>query len=320
MNPPAKTACLQLQANELGWPAYRINTTSLKISPEGGSVGNSSAVPINGENRLGSGSFFGGVRGRITHSGALFTDLRHSIPRRLPCHSHELPFFGLLLDGEYGERYGRETKQFGPFSIMFRPAGVPHQDEIGPRGARFFHVELRPGWKKRVEECSGSLETACEDSRGGRLVWLAMQLRRATFGIANPDELCVDSLLAEMVGLAARLPMEERRQPPSWLARLLDKLQAEHCNRLTLAELSREARVHPVHLSRVFRRFKGEGIGEYVHRLRARSACGYLLNPEMTLAEIGFTAGFSDQSHFTRAFRKITGMTPNAFRASIQPA
>ena len=45
---------------------------------------------------------------------------------------------------------------------------------------------------------------------------------------------------------------------------------------------------------------------------RARSRC--TLNPEMTLAEISFTTGFSDQSHFTRAFRKITGMTPNAFR------
>jgi AraC family transcriptional regulator len=277
-------------------------------------------VPVQvqpGENRLGSGNFFGAVRGRITRSSAFFTDLRHSIPRQLPWHSHELSFFGLLLDGEYGERYGRENKQFGPFSIMFRPAGVPHQDEIGPRGVRFFHVELRPGWKEQLAECSGSLERPCEDSRGGKLIWLAMKLRRATFEVANPDELCMDSLLAELVALAAQLPIEEKHQFPSWLTRLLDRLQAEHCERLTLDNLSREARVHPVHLSRVFRRFKGEGIGEYVHRLRARSACRLLLNPEMNLADIGFATGFSDQSHFTRAFRKITGMTPNTFRSSI---
>lgn len=278
------------------------------------------SIALTGENRLGSGSFFGAVRGRVTHSSALFTDLRHFVPRRLPCHSHELPFFGLLLDGLYGERYGRETKQFGPFSIMFRPAGIPHQDEIGPQGVRFFHIELRPGWKAQTQECSGNLEIPCEDSHGGPMTWLAMKLRHETFGVPKPDELCVDSLLAEMVALTARLPIEGDRQAPSWLSRLLEKLQVEHCNRLTLDELSREARVHPVHLSRVFRRFQGEGIGEYVHRLRARSACGFLLNPEMTLAEISFTTGFSDQSHFTRAFRKITGMTPNAFRATIRPA
>ncbi len=284
----------------------------------GGLVTNSAAVS-SGEHRLGSGSFFGAVRGRVAHSGALFTDLRHAIPRRLPCHSHELPFLGLLLDGQYGERYGRESRQFGPFSIMFRPAGIPHQDEIAPGGVRFFHIELKPEWKKRVEECSGNLDEACEDSRGGQLVWLAMKLMRATFGVCEPDELCVESLLAETVAIAARLPVEEKCQTPPWLPRLLDKLQAEHCTRLTLHDLSREARVHPVHLSRVFRRFQREGIGEYIHRLRARTAGTQLLHPELSLAEISLSTGFADQSHFTRAFRKITGMTPQAFRKTLRP-
>ncbi len=269
-----------------------------------------------GENRLASGDFYGAVKGRVLHSGAIFTDLRHPIPRRLPCHSHELPFFGLLLAGQYGERYGRESKQFGPCSIMFRPAGVPHQDEIGPQGVRFFHIELRADWKRRIAECSSDLNKATEDSRGGRMVWLGMKLLRATFGTPAPDALCVESLLSEMVALAARLPGEERRKPPAWFGRLLDKLQAEHCGRLTLDELSQEVRVHPVYLSRVFRRFQGEGIGEYIHRLRARTAFGLLMNREMSLVEISLSTGFSDQSHFTRAFRKITGTTPQVFRAA----
>lgn len=276
------------------------------------------AIPA-GESRLGGGHFYGAVRRRVVHSGAIFTDLRHSVPRRLPCHSHELPFFGLLLDGEYGERYGRESKQFGPFSIMFRPAGVPHQDEIGPRGVRFFHIELRSDWRTRIAECSANLNRASEDARGGRMVWLGMKLLRETLAVPKPDDLCVESLLAETVALAAHLPVEEKRQPPKWFSRLLDKLQAEHCNRLTLDELSSEACVHPVHLSRVFRRFQKEGIGEYVHRLRTRTACLQLLNSKLSLSEISLATGFSDQSHFTRAFRKITGMTPQAFRTALRP-
>lgn len=242
------------------------------------------------------------------------------MPRRLPRHSHELPFFGLLLGGFYDEKYGREHKQFGPFSIMFRPSGIPHQDEIGPAGVRFFHVELRAGWRQRMAECSGKLEQPCEDHRGSSMVWLALKLLRETIGTAHGDELCVESLLSEMVALAARLPLEEKRYPPPWLRRVLDRLQAEHCFRISLDELSREARVHPVHLSRVFRRFQRQGIGEYVHRLRARTASTLLLNPEIPLADISFTTGFADQSHFTRAFRNITGMTPQAFRATLQIA
>src|SRR2546429_6766700 len=83
---------------------------------------------------MSAGSFFGTIQGKREQCGAIFTDLRHTAPRKLPMHSHELAFFALLLDGLYAERYGRRQSQYGPFTLMFRPAGIPHQDEIGPRG------------------------------------------------------------------------------------------------------------------------------------------------------------------------------------------
>jgi len=272
-----------------------------------------------GEARLQGGQFFGAVRHRLESSGAVFSDLRHPVPRKLPMHSHELPFFGLLLRGFYGERYCRQLKQFSPMSLMFRPAGIPHQDEIAPGGLRFFHVELRPGWKARIAECSGKLDQGCEDSRGGPLFWLAMQLYRETFAVEQADPLCVESLLAELTGLAARLPVREKAHGPTWLNCVVDKLHAECCARLTLDDLSAAAGVHPVHLSRVFRRFQREGIGEYTRRLRIRTSCRYLLEPELPLAEIGLLTGFADQSHFTREFRRITGLTPHTFRSQLRP-
>jgi len=273
-----------------------------------------------GQQSLRGGQFFGSIRYRIENSGAVFSDLRHPVPRKLPVHSHELPFFGLLLRGYYGERYGREHKQFSPLSLMFRPAGIPHQDEIAPGGLRFFHIELRPLWKQRIAECSGTLTRGCEDSRGGSLFWLSMNLFRETFVAECPDSLCVESLLAELTGLAARLALEERRHCPTWLVRVLEKLHAEHANHLTLDDLSAEAGVHPVHLSRVFRRFHPEGIGEYTRRLRIRAACRLLLDPELPLAEISLLAGFADQSHFTRAFRRVTSITPSSFRLQFLSA
>jgi AraC family transcriptional regulator len=266
---------------------------------------------------MGAGNFFGSINGKREQYGAIFTDLRHSMPRKLPVHSHELPFFALLLEGHYGERYGRRETQFGPFTIMFRPAGIPHQDEIGPRGVRFFEIELQPSWQKRLAECSATLDTATEDTAGGPLLWLGMKLFREIEFFSAPDDLTVESLLAEILSVAARTPRPESRHIPSWLSRVLDKLKTEHSRRLTLSELAREAGVHPVHLSRVFRRCVGEGIGDYVHRLRVRAACEQMLAPETSLAELSFNTGFADQSHFTRSFRRITGMTPAAFRSTL---
>ena len=261
----------------------------------------------NTQQALGAGAFYGAVQGRREQCGAIFTDLCHTSPRKLPSHSHELAFFAILLDGLYGERYGRQERQFRPLTAHFRPAGVPHQDEIGPRGVRFFEIEMRPNWAHRLRDCSASLDVAHDDCHGGPLVWLGMKLFREIHANRCADQLSIECLLAELVDLVARQRKDHTRDRPLWLSRIVEKLASEYSEHLTLADLSREAGVHPVHLSRVFRRFIGEGIGERLHRLRIRAAC----------AEISTETGFADQSHFTRSFRRLTGMTPAAFRSQL---
>lgn len=276
-----------------------------------------SASPSGRSATLASGSSYGVIHQKREQQGALFAELRHAAPRKLPKHAHELPFFLFLLRGHYGEQYVRENRQFGPFSAMFRPAHVPHQDEIGPSGVRLFQIELKPKWQALMADYPGCLNRAREDVQGGDLMWLGMKLFRESLVYGCSDGLSVESLLAELTGQAGRLPIEERRERPYWLKRVVNKLGDEHCDRITLDGLSAEARVHPVHLSRVFRRFMGQGIGEYVHRLRIRTACERLLEPEKTFAEISVELGFADQSHFCRVFRRITGTTPQNFRTSL---
>jgi AraC family transcriptional regulator len=269
-----------------------------------------------GQQALGAGTFYGAVQSRREQCGAIFTDLHHTCPRKLPSHSHELAFFAVLMEGLYGERYGRQERQFRPFTAHFRPAGVPHQDEVGPHGLRFFEIEIRPSWRKRLEQCSAALDIARDDTTGGELLWLGMKLFREVHGGAG-DDLSVASLLAELMANAARMPREGMQQRPAWLGRIVEKLAVEYSERLTLDELSEEAGIHPVHLSRVFRKCIGTGIGEHVHRLRVRAACEQMLEPDISIAEIGLATGFADQSHFTRAFRRVTGMTPVEFRAQV---
>jgi AraC family transcriptional regulator len=274
------------------------------------------------EKALGAGNFYGAVEGKHEQCDAIFTNLRHASPKKLPAHAHELAFFALLLEGEYGERYQRRDRQFRPFTIHFRPAGVPHQDEVGPRGVRFFEIEIRPSWRQKLADYSAALDLAHDDCAGGPLLWFGMRMYREFLGNDSTDnfaadDLVVESLLAEMLGYVARMRPENVAHRPAWLGRVVEKITAEYCERLTLDELSFEAGVHPVHLSRVFRKFVGEGIGERVHRLRIRAACEQMLTRELSMAEISLTTGYADQSHFTRAFRRATGMTPAAFRRQL---
>lgn len=265
---------------------------------------------------LSGGQFYGAVQRKNESCRVIFTDLLHSGPRRLPLHAHQLAFFALVLQGQYGERYGRNHKQFEPFSLMYRPAGIPHQDEVGPQGVRFFEMELRPSWQPHIADSSGSLSVPHDDEHGGEMLWLALKIYRLTRN-SLADDLCLESLIAEMVALAA-CPRETATQAPHWLSIVLDRLNSDYCRKLTLAEVAADVAVHPVHLSRVFRRFVGEGICDYVHRLRIRDACCRMLSPQNSLAAISMETGFADQSHFNRAFRKFTGANPTIFRAAIE--
>ncbi|HWS97766.1 MAG TPA: hypothetical protein VN620_14970, partial [Candidatus Methylomirabilis sp.] len=74
------------------------------------------------EQHLAGGNFYGSVLGKQFVGGAIFTELAHSRARKLPAHSHELPFFCLFLGGDYAEKYGRRDVQFRPFTFSFRPA------------------------------------------------------------------------------------------------------------------------------------------------------------------------------------------------------
>jgi AraC family transcriptional regulator len=72
--------------------------------------------------------------------------------------------------------------------------------------------------------------------------------------------------------------------------------------------------VHPVHLVRVFRKFQHCTVGEYIRQLRIDYARERMLSSNDPLIEIALSSGFADHTHFSRSFKRVTGMTPSEFR------
>ena len=108
---------------------------------------------------------------------------------------------------------------------------------------------------------------------------------------------------------------------PSWAKELKETIQDQLDTNLTLSlkAVSRSLNVHPAYLSREFSKyFDNLSFGEYIRKLRIEKAIEYLHRPEYSLAEIAYLTGFSDQSHFTRIFRKHTGKNPSVYRKELQ--
>ncbi|HZV37663.1 MAG TPA: helix-turn-helix transcriptional regulator, partial [Pseudoxanthomonas sp.] len=81
-----------------------------------------------------------------------------------------------------------------------------------------------------------------------------------------------------------------------------------------IAQLAREADLHPVYFARAFRRAFGCSPGDYLRRRRVELAISAVCAGRSPLAEIALGCGFVDQSHMTHALRRDTGMTPRTLR------
>jgi AraC-like DNA-binding protein len=111
-----------------------------------------------------------------------------------------------------------------------------------------------------------------------------------------------------------------RKKVPAWARELKAIIQDQIDTNLSLRlkEVSQSLNVHPAYLSREFSKYFGDlSFGDYIRKLRIEKAIQLLHDPANSLAEIAYLTGFSDQSHFTRIFKKQTGKSPAAFRKDL---
>jgi YesN/AraC family two-component response regulator len=94
---------------------------------------------------------------------------------------------------------------------------------------------------------------------------------------------------------------------------------SEHfCEPLTLEVLSNELGVCRFYLSRIFTRVLHTGFHEYINTLRVDYAKKILLNTKDSILDVAIQCGFQNQQTFNRVFKDICGVTPSAYRKSIE--
>jgi AraC-like DNA-binding protein len=106
---------------------------------------------------------------------------------------------------------------------------------------------------------------------------------------------------------------------PAWAQELKEIIQDHIDTSLSLKEISKGLDINPSYLSREFSRyFEDLSFGEYIRKQRIEKAKEYMQTPSHSLTEIAYLTGFSDQSHFTRIFKKHTGQSPSDYRKKLK--
>ncbi|WP_230530242.1 helix-turn-helix domain-containing protein [Microvirga roseola] len=88
---------------------------------------------------------------------------------------------------------------------------------------------------------------------------------------------------------------------------------------LNLERLARKTLIPGRRISTAINRVTGKNVSQYINDHRIAEACRLLAETEEPVTAIMFKAGFQTKSNFNREFRRVTGASPSAWRASRSP-
>lgn len=99
-----------------------------------------------------------------------------------------------------------------------------------------------------------------------------------------------------------------------YLKEILEYIQIHYKEEMDLQSLAETFGFNYSYLSAYFNSHMGEGLSEYLNRIRIEKACSYLGRKEYSIAQVSAMVGYSDHSYFCRVFKKVTGKTPSVYR------
>jgi AraC family transcriptional regulator len=220
--------------------------------------------------------------------------------RRLSWHFHPHSCLAVVAKGAVRKRFARVEEDAVDGTVVVLPAEERHEDLFGREGARIVVLESarEPGPLRCFRSWKASV--------------LAHSISRE---LARPDAytmLALEGLALELMATVARQREAGNREPR--LDAVQEMLVQDLSSPPSLSWIAHEIGIHPSHLARVFRAQFGQSIGEYGRRLRLEWAAQLLACSEERLASVAARAGFADQSHLTREFKRRYGVTPGRDR------
>ncbi|WP_404788466.1 helix-turn-helix domain-containing protein [Altericista sp. CCNU0014] len=102
--------------------------------------------------------------------------------------------------------------------------------------------------------------------------------------------------------------------PRSQLGRVIDYMKANLAQDLSILDLATLTNMSESHFSRSFKQSVGIAPYQYLMQQRVERAKQLLEQRSIAISTIALDCGFSNQTHLTKVFRQITGMTPKAYQ------
>jgi AraC family transcriptional regulator len=177
---------------------------------------------------------------------------------------------------------------------------------------------------KAVERLSYEAGIGIDDETVVNLIRILAAVFRQPADVRPPlfDHVClalVTHVAQAFGGMTAETRVKQGGLAPWQKKRVLDMIGTRTDGTLTVGDLARECRISHRHFCRAFRQSMGIAPHFFMQNARIDQAKSLLAETHTRLGEVGLACGFADQSHFTRVFAQLVGMTPGAWRRNACP-
>jgi len=230
-----------------------------------------------------------------------------------PAHTHDVWTVLLIDDGAVAYELDRAAHHAVPSTVTLLPPHVAHDGRSAVSGTSFRKrvLYLDESWLPSALVAAAVADPLIDDPRALAAV---TAIHAAVLSPAN-------RMAAEEGVLGLRALLKERWDAPASTAkdvplarRLRSLLDDRLTEGVTIAEAASLLGVHPDHLVRVFSQAYGIAPHRYLTARRVDRA-RHLLVQGVPAAQAAAEAGFHDQAHLARHFRRVLGTTPGAFAA-----
>ena len=249
----------------------------------------------------------------------------HRSEHVFPRHTHEYYAIGLMEDGAcYGVDGGATSMCVESGQVMLIGPGQVHSGNPaseGPVSYRMLYVD--PLWMRRAANELADTELAATEFprmvARDRAMYAALH-RAALIVEAGAEPLRKQSAMvgsfARLLRMWGKVRDASPRGPEHRAVRLVREYLAAHIqDKVTLDELAGHAGLSRYYLLRVFKRETGMTPHSFHVQMRLSHAKGLML-AGTPLSEVALATGFTDQSHFSNAFRHYMGATPGQYLSS----
>ena len=218
-------------------------------------------------------------------------------------HAHDWPIVSLYVMGSYRNVTERGEHEIAGPSVVFYRAGVAHRNVVGEVGFEQIEIEFDPAWLGLAEIPDDAILLRTGGA-GGAIA--------RTLAIACGSMISDRYLRSAVRHLLSTARRQRARSSSAWTRTIEAQLRVDP--RRHIAELANQIGRSPSWIGTAYRQATGEGLQETAARFRVEHAARLLRESARGLADIAIDAGFCDQSHMNRVFRRVLGRAPTSVR------